>query len=71
MKRLSSGDDKITDRERRHVKAFLVHASGDLPKANEILVDLLVEYPLGKCASISHLVNVSSLCSEQPDVHVL
>jgi len=50
VKRLSSGGDKLMDRERRHVKAFLVHASGDLPKANEILVDLLVEYPLDALA---------------------
>ena len=30
---------------------FLVHASGDLHKANEMLVDLLVLYPLGKWAT--------------------
>ena len=51
VRRLSSDDSKITDREQRHARAFLVHASGDLHKANEMLVDLLVLYPLGKWAT--------------------
>ena len=58
VKRLSSDDSNITDREQRHVRAFLVHASGDLHKANEVLVDLLVFYPLGKWAT----EHVSSTC---------
>ena len=51
VKRLSSDDSKITGREQRHARAFLVHASGDLHKANEMLVNLLVLYPLGKWAT--------------------
>ena len=58
VKRLSSDDSKITDRERRHARGFLVHASGDLHKANKVLVDLLVLYPLGKWATYTEFVPV-------------
>ena len=61
VKRLSSDDSKITGREQRHARAFLVHASGDLHKANEVLVDLLVLYPLGKWAT-EKVVNIVCTC---------
>lgn len=62
VKRLSSDDSKITDREQRHARAFLVHASGDLHKAHEVLVDLLVFYPLGKWATEHVGINIVCTC---------
>lgn len=38
----------MTEREKGHVKALLANASGDLPKATEELVAVLIEYPLGE-----------------------
>ena len=40
--------ERMTEREKGHVKALLANASGDLPKATEELVAVLIEYPLGE-----------------------
>lgn len=42
--------DKITEREKAHVKAFLAYGSGDLPQATEDWATLLVDYPHGRWA---------------------
>lgn len=46
VKQLSG--DKLTERERGHIRSLLANASGDLPKATEELVAVLIEHPLGE-----------------------
>ena len=37
---------ELTERERRHVQALLAYAEGDLPRATEHWVDILIRHPL-------------------------
>lgn len=38
----------MTEREKGHIKALLANASGNLPKATEELVAVVVEHPFGE-----------------------
>ena len=38
----------MTEREKGHIKALLAYASGNLPKATEELVAVVIEHPFGE-----------------------